>query len=197
MNFGEELAYWYLRLNGFFPLTNFVYHKSESAESSGDCDVLAYRPAGVWEEIGGQEVDWDPRLRAFLDFERPAMVVCEVKTGGFDPRWLFPADRLRYAYRRAGLPNSGDPETTGWTNTPSFDHGSCTSYNLLVAREGGESARWHTLRIEDCVAFLRDRFTKYPQKFRDRVYFQSALIQFLAFESEVARASQREPQAGA
>ena len=193
MNFGEELAYWYLRLNGFFPLTNFVYHKSDSAEFSGDCDVLAYRPAGVWEEIGGQEVDWDPRLRGMVDFERPAVVICEVKTGAFDPRWLFPPDRLRYAFRRAGLPEPGDPQTTGWTKRPSFDHGSCTSYNLLIAREARERARWHTIRIEECVEFLRDRFVKYPEKFRDRAYFHSALVQFLAFESEVARASERSP----
>lgn len=194
MNFGEELAYWYLRLNGFFPLTNFVYHKSESAESSGDCDVLAYRPAGVWEEIGGQEVNWDPRLRAFIEFERPAVVICEVKTGALDPRWLFLPDRLTYAYRRAGLPEPEEPETTGWTKTASLDHGSCTSYNLLIAREAREGTRWHTIRIADCVSFLRDRFAKYPEKFRDRIYFQSALIQFLAFESELARTSESKPQ---
>jgi hypothetical protein len=30
MNSSEELAYWYLRLNGFFPLTNFVIHRHQA-----------------------------------------------------------------------------------------------------------------------------------------------------------------------
>ncbi len=34
MNYGETLAYWYLRLNGFFPLRNFVLHPVH--ESAGD-----------------------------------------------------------------------------------------------------------------------------------------------------------------
>lgn len=28
MNYGETLAYWYLRLNGFFLLNNFVVHRT-------------------------------------------------------------------------------------------------------------------------------------------------------------------------
>jgi hypothetical protein len=34
MNYGETLAYWYLRLNGFFLLQNFVLHPI--AESEGN-----------------------------------------------------------------------------------------------------------------------------------------------------------------
>ena len=30
MNFGESLAYWYFRLNGFIPLTNFVLHRPDT-----------------------------------------------------------------------------------------------------------------------------------------------------------------------
>lgn len=189
MNFGEELAYWYLRLNGFFPLTNFVYHKSESAKYSGDCDVLAFRPAGVWEEVGGKEVDWHQDLQELVDFTRPAVVVCEVKTGDYERQKLFPHDRLAYAIQRAGLAVPADPD---WNDSASFDHGSCKSYNLLVAPEKMESSRWHTIPIEDCVTFLRARFATYPQKYRDRVYFQSSLIQFLAYESEFKRRQESE-----
>ena len=59
MNYGETLVYWYLRLNGFFPLTNFVIHKSDGVMYSSDCDILAIRPPLVFEEIGGQADDWD------------------------------------------------------------------------------------------------------------------------------------------
>ena len=194
MNFGEELAYWYLRLNGFFPLTNFVYHKSDSAEYSGDCDVLAFRPAGVWEEIGGREVDWHPRLQEIVDFDHPAVVICEVKTGAYERESLFPRDRHAYAIRRAGLAIPADPE---WNESACFDHGSSRSYKLLVTRADAESSRWRTIRIDECVMFLRKRFATYPEKFRDRVYFQSSLIQFLAYESDLARRREEQRHAGA
>ena len=64
MNFGETLAYWYLRLNGFFPLSNLVLHRYPSAlEYSADCDLLALRLPHTFEDVGGQGDDWDPRWR--------------------------------------------------------------------------------------------------------------------------------------
>lgn len=86
MNYAETLAYWYLRLNGFFPLKNFVLHSSRREERLGregaeqnegyipgaDCDLIAVRFPHVYEEIGGQprqeeaiednEGDWDKRF---------------------------------------------------------------------------------------------------------------------------------------
>lgn len=60
MNFGETLAYWYLRLNGFFPLSNFVLHRDEETiEHSADADLLAVRFPFVYEAVGGQPDDWD------------------------------------------------------------------------------------------------------------------------------------------
>jgi hypothetical protein len=44
VNFSEQLAYWYLRLNGFFPLTNFVLHHHGTGERhSSDADIVAVR----------------------------------------------------------------------------------------------------------------------------------------------------------
>jgi hypothetical protein len=59
VNFGEELTYWYIRLNGFFPLSDFVLHRGEGIRSPADCDFLAIRFRGVYEEVGGQASDWD------------------------------------------------------------------------------------------------------------------------------------------
>ena len=48
MNFGETLAYWYLRLNGFIPMRNFVLHRAGiQAPQSADTDLLAIRFPGV------------------------------------------------------------------------------------------------------------------------------------------------------
>ena len=84
-NHAEEYTLWYLRLNGFFPLSNFVVHKSNLVEVSSECDLLAIRPPHVFEEIGGTVDDWDPYLTEVLDFTRTIGLVCEVKAGRHQP----------------------------------------------------------------------------------------------------------------
>jgi hypothetical protein len=72
MNYGETLAYWYLWLNGFFPLKNFVLHSSHRTKDAYpsarfnnidpennymqavDSDLIAIRFPFVYEEVGGQ-----------------------------------------------------------------------------------------------------------------------------------------------
>jgi hypothetical protein len=72
MNFAEQLADWYLRLNGFIPLTNFVLHDDVTPAEAGaadgpdrhltsDADLIAVRFPHVSERIGGNPHDWDRR----------------------------------------------------------------------------------------------------------------------------------------
>lgn len=89
MNYGEEIAYWYLRLNGFFPITNFVIHRSQDIEHRSDIDVLAVRLPYVYEEVGGNPDDWDVSLINQLDFNHGLGVICEVKTGEHSVSDLF------------------------------------------------------------------------------------------------------------
>jgi hypothetical protein len=63
VNHAEEAAFWYLRLNGFFAITNFVVHASREVFHTSDCDVLAVRLPFVYEEIGGSEDDRMKRER--------------------------------------------------------------------------------------------------------------------------------------
>jgi hypothetical protein len=85
MNFGETLAYWYLRLNGFLLLQNFVLHRNASTiEHSADADLLAVRFPNVYEEIGGHADDWDTEKFARWGFDLVQQVIgliVEVKTG--------------------------------------------------------------------------------------------------------------------
>lgn len=78
MNYGEELAYWYLRLNGFFPIARFVVHRSKHAANSSDIDLLAVRLPNVYEPVGGLPDDWDPWLRDQLNFEMQLGVIWRV-----------------------------------------------------------------------------------------------------------------------
>ncbi len=83
MNYSETLAYWYLRLNGFIPLRNFVLHPLRGAENkqAADSDLLAVRFPHVYEETGGQPNDWDHRLKdwGFLPEQEVISLIIEVK----------------------------------------------------------------------------------------------------------------------
>lgn len=97
-NYGEELAYWYLRLNGFFPITNFVLHslinKRRKKPYNADADILAIRPANACEEIGGQRLKCDDKTNLVCSGEELKWVFayCEVKTGDYKIP-VFPPER--------------------------------------------------------------------------------------------------------
>lgn len=107
-NYGEELGYWYLRLNGFFPITNFVLHTLSSddireRQYNADADLLAIRPPNVYEEIGGKPTRWDSKIVHHAEQSRWIFVYCEVKTGDYDVGKLFPSERIDYVKKRFGL----------------------------------------------------------------------------------------------
>lgn len=95
VNYAEERAYWYLRLNGFFLLTDFVVHKSPIIKDDicnikyrRDIDLIGIRFPYVWEEIGGQQDDFDSILpqqcgdyKSYESLGKPFAVICEVKSG--------------------------------------------------------------------------------------------------------------------
>src|SRR4051794_19776677 len=93
MNYGETNTYWYLRLNGFFLINNFVVHRAEGVDYSSDIDILGLRLPYVFEEVGGQDNDWDNSLLQEINPEVATGVICEVKTGAFTEDGLF---RLKY-----------------------------------------------------------------------------------------------------
>jgi hypothetical protein len=110
MNFGEAFGVWYLRLNGFFPLTNFVLHRFRGgAGQNADCDVLAVRFPHVYEKIGGEPEDWDnDRFQKWgLDHKKNILgIVGEIKTGEYQYKKVngaFNLDRLQYAIYRLGF----------------------------------------------------------------------------------------------
>jgi hypothetical protein len=132
-NFGESLAYWYLRLNGFFPITNFVLHREQGQQAqigqpnadtqqaqgrkySADADLLGVRFPHVREIIDSTVQRYDETFPREIDEEllteqdktklRTICLIVEVKTDGCsaeDLRKSFSENRLNTAIQRFGV----------------------------------------------------------------------------------------------
>ncbi len=205
MNFGETLAYWYLRLNGFFPLTNFVLHRAEECENNdrdADCDLLAVRFPYVFEEVGGQRDDWDSKR--FTEWgikleERVVGLIVEVKTGKVEWNDLraFDRKRLVYGVRRLGVvPQQAVDSVVDALETKATYAGDgnwpISIAKLLVTSRGLPRSFERTacqmpflwMALDEVEQFVRARMKKYErQKVAARMFFNSELIQYLAWRS--------------
>src|SRR5438270_6099921 len=85
----EDLGYWYLRLNGFLTIPNFVLHSDTGTNQRTDVDVIGVR-FPFRDELNGMSDD--------IFFEEHAsqtlFVLVEVKAGrcAFNESWLRPND---------------------------------------------------------------------------------------------------------
>lgn len=72
----EQLAYWYLRLNGFLTIPNFIVHPEKGNAQRTDVDIIGLR-FPFREELKGMVDD-----EAFSSYsEKPVIAIAEVKIG--------------------------------------------------------------------------------------------------------------------
>ena len=191
MNYGEKLAYWYLRLNGFFPVTNFVTHGhiGEVHEQSGDVDLLAVRPPHVSELIGGQQGDWDRRFDGWeIDFNANLVgLIVEVKTGERIRMRLIDRmfkHRSHQSVCRLGIvpPDQIQAATNTLEQSPLWRENGAVIGKLLVSRDPcPEEAPWLNITLNECVDFISDRIDRYrSEKNRDAIRFSDPLMEFIA-----------------
>jgi hypothetical protein len=181
-NYGEERAYWYLRLNGFFPLSNFVVHKDEMVQYRADVDLLAIRPPHVFEDIGGQDDDWDPWLRNSFDLTRTLGWICEVKTGAIDDSRLFRQDITDHAVKRLGLVPLADVGGVidALKAGPAVDCGTTTLAKVLISSEPHAHGPYFNVTLDHMLDFIEARVRRYPhEKFNSRMFFKSTLFQHI------------------
>lgn len=200
MNYGETLAYWYLRLNGFFLLRNFVLHPLQESEAGdrypADSDLLAIRFPHVYEEIGGQPEDWDSRLSTwgFSLHEDIIGLIVEVKTSPNLVRARLESNsfnqrRIRQAVQRMGMFERAETMSVAnelLQNPISTKRGPYHLGKLLVSHRMLEG-KWLNITLEESERFIRDRLRKYSNlKRRDRMFFPDELIQYLVWQASRA-----------
>lgn len=188
MNYAEELAYWYLRLNGFFPITNFVIHRSNQHEPS-DCDVLAVRPPHVFEVVGGNPDDLDNVLFQRIDTSRTVGIVCEVKAGEYASGEILRENHVIYAVRRLGFVDDVTPFATALTSEPVVNLGdSHQVLKLLITNRLPRGSRpYYVLTLSHVRHFIKERMRRYHQKQSDWVFFNSNIIQEIIWEIQQER----------
>ncbi len=186
MNYAEELAYWYLRLNGFFPITNFVIHRSSEVDYPSDCDVIAVRPPHVFEEIGGQSEDWCEILFSNIPLSKTLGCICEVKTGTYDSENILRPKYVKQCISRLGLSSKLNVESISnhLANNIFWSEGETYIFKLLIANEEKPGTTSMFLLINEVEKFIETRINKYQtQKYQDRMLFSSDLFQFLIHQN--------------
>lgn len=171
MNFGETIAYWYFRLNGFFPLTNFVHHRIQDRKSqrggllaegrkyNADADLLAVRFPHVYEEIGGRDDDWDDER--FSDWKiriraQRVAIICQVKTGSYQKTSInnaFSEIRLRESIRRIGIMPSSEADKVAnrLYEEEVVEKGDIVFAKVLMAWKHAHSEGWPSKDTENGV----------------------------------------------
>lgn len=204
MNFGETLAFWYLRLNGFFPIQDFVlHHDPETIEHSSDTDLLAIRLPHVYEVVGGQVMDWDNKFEQWginLSTMKVGLIV-EVKTGKNNAEYRrnitesFNRKKLIYGIQRLGFwPYDQVAALAEELHTKSVyvtPQKNILIGKLLIAINIPQEVQIPPclqLKLAEAEAFILRRFNNYKaQKNSDRLKFPSDLIQYMIWRQGIDR----------
>lgn len=196
MNYGEELAFWYLRFNGFFPIVDFVLHQEgrdnaiQNQPRTTDCDVLAIRLPHVKEAIGGCGGDWHKLFDEHIRKQAMIAVICQVKAGR-GSKFTFTEDYMQRCVERFGIFESAEEcadtarklmksNTVEMEVSPKAGN-KLVIMKLLVSKCEAQGSEHITLaEIRD---FIRGRFRRYPlSKCPDWHFFPSSLIQNIGDE---------------
>lgn len=188
LNYGEELVYWYLRLNGFFLIDDFVLHKNQQSRTS-DADLLAVRFPYVFEEVGGQLEDWDSKLFEQINNNKIIGLICEVKTGDYDEDNLFKEQNIHKAVGRFGFFKDYYSASRELVKQGKYETDVYQVKKLLVSRdEDVISEEYIHLSLFQVRKFIYNRLKKYQdRKFGDRMFFPSSLMQYMIWEQTLKR----------
>ncbi|MDD5368150.1 MAG: hypothetical protein PHQ40_03615 [Anaerolineaceae bacterium] len=202
-NYAEEMAYWYLRLNGFFPLANYVYHRLPYRDQNGrynaDADILAIRPAYYYESIfTGKEGERELEDDAWLNNYRGKSIGMIVEVKGSPSvtegkiQAAFSEERLRVAINRIGLVDHKyiDDIIAGLSGTQEFEFPGMNIIFMKVLfcmlphnRNILRSSDWKAITLNQADEFIRQRINDYPDpKSGERYFFPGTLFQYMIWK---------------
>lgn len=203
-NYAEQLVYWYLRLNGFFLISNFVYHKIQEDDKdkayNADADLLTIRPPYYLEEIPYSHKDEngnfnyeriplesDPWLNEFNKKWLGAII--EVKGGentrAEDVQKAFSLGRLQVSLNRLGLIPSIEEASQGLLEKSRFDYGEGSILKIVFSQVPFEGP-WVNISIDHVNEIIINRMTappNYVAKVVSRYFFPSELIQYMIWSA--------------
>ncbi len=200
MNYGETLAYWYLRLNGFLPIRNFVLHRTPQSNESNqyynaDVDLLAVRFPFVHEKYRyANRIDdqWDDHWDKNLLEEIPELhknvvgLIVEVKTGeDISNLSSFNETRLRADIHRLGMFESSDivNEVAEGLQKRKIISKDGYSIGKLLISENLRSGIWINIPLREIDKYLHEHMEKYVSpKYASRHMFPDDLIQYIIWE---------------
>jgi len=187
-NFAEELVYWYLRFNGFFPLTNFVLHRQGLLDDhqSADTDLLAVRPKFVAEEVGGEHRD----VYLFNHFGPQTNIglMCEVKSGNnvnIEKIHLRREDRISYCVRRIGFFSENKIRYhTEVLKSHNVSKGQFHEIGkLLVTKKDINIPGFICITMDHVEAFILERIRLYSsEKYGAKLHFDSDMLQYMIWK---------------
>ena len=205
MNYAELLSYWYLRLNGFFPITNFVLHQPSGSGQSSDCDVLGVRFPHVAEMIANDyenNLGWDEKFfkSCKIASEKDTVgIITQVKSGSYtveEVKKSFNKNNLFYAVYRLGMfPREDVPGIVeALCEQPIVRRDKRVVAKLLIDtkeffhpeanRKRENKVPWFRLPLEHVDEFITDRFLRYKNHKRTaRMRFHDPLVQYLAWKA--------------
>ena len=196
-NIAEEIAYWYLRLNNFFLIENFVVHQGRRGT---DQDFLALRPLGAEEWVGGRKLQSDSVFDECSKSEAGETsvtgalgLIVQVKGGTssqVDVGNVFSEENLQYALHRFGI-HEKDAVTALQQGEPYTKLFGLTVCTMLFKRRGVNSEHevGVTVDLEDALEFLRRRAAEEAEERRksktDWHLFPTGVFQYFLVEQQI------------
>lgn len=134
----------------------------------------------MFEEVGGQQDDWDPALKDGFDLSQTLAWICEVKTGKFEEEKLFRHDIVGHAVRRLGLVRLEEADTVvdALRDTATATLGAVTFAKVLFSAEPRADGPYLNITEAHIDRFVEGRIRRYPyEKYKSRMFFPSGLFQ--------------------
>ena len=174
----EDLAYWYLRLNGCLTVPNFYLHPPVKGGALTEADIVAVR---FPERAEFDDKDADDEL--FSQSDRTLFLVAEAKGNEeckVNPTWTRDTRALVYVLKRFGPVASGKEEEVAarWIETGGYKDCSVRCFFVCFAERRNDNLRTTHKDIqqrtwEQVLQFFHRRFCTYHSRKLDHSHWDS------------------------